>query len=157
MGEIALSQHFTLEEATRSDTAVRLGLDNQPDDATLDAMRAAAEKMELVRQLLGNDPLQVTSWYRSPEVDRAVGGTGRSNGHSSGWCIDFRMYEHLPARYRTPLEICQAIVASDLRYDQLIWEGTWVHISFHPALRQMQLTAHFKAGAPTTYTAGIPA
>lgn len=149
-----LSEHFTLEEATRSDTAIRLGLENNPDDETLNAMRAAAEQMERVRQILGNSPIQVTSWYRSPAVDKAVGGTGRTNGHSSGWCIDFRQYEHLP-NYRTPLEICEAIMATDLRWDQLIWEGTWVHISFHPALRQMKLTAHFKSGG-ATYTTGIP-
>lgn len=149
-----LSEHFTLSEATRSDTAIRLGLDNTPSQEVFDNMVQAAERMETVRRILGGDPIEITSWHRAPAVDKAVGGVGRTNGHASGWCIDFRKYQHLP-NYMTPLEICEALMKTDLRWDQLIWEGTWVHISFHPALRQHRLTAHFGNG-PATYTPGIP-
>ena len=149
-----LSPHFTLAEATHSGTAIRLGIDNQPTLEVVENMKIAAERMETVREILGGHPIEVTSWYRSLAVEKRIGGSMRPNGHSSGFCIDFRMYNHLPG-YKTPLEVCEALMLTDLKWDQLIWEGTWVHISFHPGMRQMKLTAHFGNG-PATYTSGIP-
>ncbi len=143
-----LSKHFSLQEATVSQTAARHGLNNQPDEQTLVNMKLAAEHLELVRDALGA-PIIVSSWYRSPEVDRLVGGTGRTNGHSSGWCIDFT------AQGYTPREVCEEIINGAFKFDQLIYEGTWVHISFHPAMRQMVLTAVFVPGQPTTYRNGL--
>lgn len=145
-----LSEHFTLEEATFSQTAVRNGLSNTPDELVAANMRKAAEHMELLRETLGNVPIRVSSWYRSPQVDQLVGGTGRTNGHSSGWCIDFTADGH------TPLEVCQEVIEAGIKFDQLIYEGTWVHISFHPAMRQMVLTALFNPGKPTAYRNGLP-
>lgn len=144
-----LSSHFTLEEATVSDTAVRLGIDNTPDAETLNNMAQAAKLMETVRQLL-DVPIFVTSWFRCEEVNRAVGGAHRPGiDHSSGWCVDFRA-----PGFGTPLEVCRAIRDSGMKFDQLIYEGTWVHLSFAPPMRQMVLTAHFGGGA-TTYTKGL--
>lgn len=129
-----LSEHFTLEEATHSDTAIKLGISNQPDERQLGNLKKSAEGMEKVRALLGK-PIGISSWLRLPEVNVAVGGS-KVSAHMDGFAIDFTC----PA-VGVPLEIAKKIAASDIQYDQMIHEyGRWVHISFDPALRKQQLT-----------------
>lgn len=121
-----LSAHFTLAEATESGKARRLGLDNIPDQYALETMKYTALKMEAVRQLLGNNPINVSSWYRSPAVNKAVGGVPTSQ-HAKGEAVDFTA-----PHYGTPLEVCELLAANKelLNFDQLIYEKTWIHISF---------------------------
>jgi putative chitinase len=129
-----LSEHFTLEEATHSDTAIKLGISNQPDERQLGNLKKSAEGMEKVRALLGK-PIGISSWLRLPEVNVAVGGS-KVSAHMDGFAIDFTC----PA-VGVPLEIAKKIAASDIQYDQMIHEyGRWVHISFDSALRKQQLT-----------------
>jgi putative chitinase len=141
-----LSTHFTLEEATHSDTAIRQGIDNQPSTLQLENMKAAAVGMEKVRALLGK-PITVNSWLRLPAVNIAVGGSGKSS-HMDGWAIDFTS-----ASFGKPYDVAKAIEASGIKYDQIIHEfGRWVHISFAPEMRQQNLTI-FKPD--NKYKAGI--
>ena len=129
-----LSEHFSLAEATFSETATRLGINNQPSDAQLENMKIAAQGMEQVRKLLGK-PIVVTSWLRLPEVNVAVGGS-RVSSHMDGWAIDFGC-----PSYGTPYEVAQAIKESEIQVDQCIHEfGRWVHISFAPEMRNQFLT-----------------
>jgi zinc D-Ala-D-Ala carboxypeptidase len=143
-----LSEHFTLEEATSSNIAAREGLTNTPDDFILENMKKAAKGMEKVRSLLGF-PIVVSSWYRSVPVNKAAKGSATSS-HPKGWAIDF-----ICPRYGTPKQICELIVKSGIKFDQLIFEGTWVHISFEPELRGQVLTAKFRPGKKTQYFTGI--
>ncbi len=115
--------HFSLAELTVSETAERQGIDNTPPPAIVEKLRFTAHAMESVRDLLGV-PVVVLSGYRSPELNRAVGGSANSQ-HMRGEACDF-----IASRYGPPLAICRAIVDSDLPFDQLIFEGGWVHISF---------------------------
>ena len=121
-----LSQHFTLGEALYSKTALRLGLKNIPSPAEIEVMEKAAIGMERVRALLGNRPIQVTSWYRGYELNLAVG-SKESSQHRKGEAIDFLCF-----KFGTPFEICKYIAANAdlIRFDQLILENGWVHISF---------------------------
>lgn len=129
-----LSEHFTLKEGTDSAKAKELGIDNQPSTLQLENMKHAAKGMEEVRALLGK-PIKINSWLRLPAVNVAVGGSEKS-AHMDGWAIDFRCDS-----FGTPLEIAKAIVAAGIKFDQIIHEyGSWVHISFEPALRCQQLT-----------------
>lgn len=144
-----LSPHFTLAEATFSQTATRLGVDNTPDAEIIERMKEAAEGMEKVRDFLGV-PIHVNSWFRSDKLNAAVGGA-KGSAHSLGWAVDFTA-----PQYGTPEAVCKAIVRSGISFDQIIFEGTWVHISFAPTQRNKVLTAHFGAGK-TTYTEGLPA
>jgi putative chitinase len=129
-----LSEHFTLEEATFSQTAVDKHIPNQPDERQLENMKKAAEGMEKVRALLGK-PIHVNSWLRLPAVNVAVGGSEKSS-HMDGWAIDFRC-----DGFGDPLAIAKAIAASDIKFDQMIHEfARWVHISFAPEMRQQKLT-----------------
>lgn len=142
-----LSPHFAIEELTFSSTAQRLGIDNTPTDSVLKNLYRLASCLEVVRAILGGEPLHIDSGYRSHELNRAVGGA-KTSAHLDGIAADFTC----PA-FGTPAEIVKAIQGSDLGYDQMILEGTWVHISFDPRMRMEILTAHF-GPLGTTYTQG---
>ena len=142
-----LSPHFTLEEAVRSSTAERNGIDNTPTTPLVHNMITAAVGMERVRSLL-NQPLHVDSWFRCPALNEAVGGA-KDSAHMYGYAIDFICPE-----YGTPKDIVAVIVASNLTFDKCIYEGSWVHISFDPRARRQVMTAHF-GNDGTTYTLGV--
>lgn len=123
-----LSEHFTLAEAIYSPTAVNRGIDNTPDPVSLERMKFTAIRMEAVRQVLGNKSIYVTSWFRGPELNKAVGGVPNSQ-HARGEAVDF-----ICQGYGNVKQICRALIDAKqvLQYDQLILEPTWVHISFVP-------------------------
>lgn len=142
--------NFWLSEFLQSDTAVRMGLDNTPLPTEMVNIRnLLIPGMQSVRDCLG-EPVFITSGYRSPEVNRAVGGSVNSQ-HTRGLAADFKCHA-----FGSPRTICKYIMqhSTNVRYDQLIQEGQWVHISFAPNPRGEVLTAHFSAGG-TTYTPGI--
>ena len=126
----SLSAHFTLEEATLSQKAARLGISNDPPLEVAMNMKQAALGMELVRQLLGQ-PIHINSWYRCPYLNKAVGSKPTSD-HLTGFAIDFTC-----PTYGTPEVIVKAILASNIDFKQVIYEfGSWVHISFNGMQRQ---------------------
>jgi hypothetical protein len=129
-----LSNNFSLAEFIESDTAMRLKIRNVPSPKVLERLRNTAAGMERVRDILNDVPILISSGYRSPALNRAVGGSATSD-HMDGDACDFKA----PA-FGPPINICHAIVKSGLRFDQLIEEGTWVHISFGPRMRQQVLT-----------------
>ena len=142
-----LTEHFTFAEVIRSDEAAELQVSNALPEAMMGNARIAAEGMERVRELLGH-PVEVTSWYRCPQVNDAVGGA-KESAHIEAFAVDFVC----PA-FGTPKQIVFEIVRSGIRFDKCIEEGRWVHISFDPRLRQQLMTAHFDHGF-ATYTKGL--
>ena len=117
-----ISEHFTLEELTYSDIAVRHGINNSPSGDVIANLNRLAELLERVR-LLFNKPIRINSAYRSPEVNNLLGSKPTSL-HCIGCAADIRI-DGL-----TPDEIVKAISKSDIQYDQLIREfDSWVHIS----------------------------
>ena len=142
-----LSEHFTLEELTFSATAQRKQIDNKPPAEVLDNMKRLAAGLEEVRAALGNKPMRINSGYRSPKLNRAVGGA-RLSAHMAGYAADFVCPD-----FGSPLKIVKALAATGIQFDKLIQEGTWVHISFAPEARRQLLTAHFGPNG-TSYTAG---
>lgn len=120
--DLRLSQHFTLNELTFSETAARRGLDNTPGPAALANLKRVAMLLEEVRELLGR-PILVNSGFRSPEVNAAVGSRPTSQ-HLTGCAADIRV----PGM--TPAEVVRAVVESRIAYDQVIREfDRWTHIS----------------------------
>jgi zinc D-Ala-D-Ala carboxypeptidase len=118
-----LSEHFSLEELTASETAARNGLDNTPGPIAYQNLVRLANFLEQVKKVLGGKPIMVNSAYRGPEVNAHVGGSKNSQ-HMVGCAADIKV----PGM--TPNEICKAIIASELQYDQLIREfDSWTHIS----------------------------
>ena len=119
-----LTPHFTLAEMIASDTAAMAGLDNTPDSEEVDALTDTCEVLELIRDRCGGNPVMVSSGYRCPDLNAAVGGASNS-AHLYGLAADIT----IPA-FGSPLDICRAIEPhlADFGIDQLIYEMTWVHI-----------------------------
>lgn len=136
-----LSPHFSLAELT---TTQQRRFNNDPPDWVIENLTHTAEQMERVRAVLGK-PVHVNSGYRSPSVNKAVGGSPTS-AHVQGHAVDF-----ISPGFGDPLAICKTIIASGIEFDQLIEElGRWVHISFDPRMRGQVKTylgnGHYRAG-----------
>lgn len=143
-----LTEHFSLEELTFSSTAAVRGIDNTPSDEIVKNLSVLAVALEAVRALLGF-PLHIDSGYRCAALNEAVRGVADS-AHVTGFAADFICPE-----FGAPLEIVKKIVAgSSIRFDQVIQEGSWVHLSVAPTMRQEVLTAHFVNGR-ASYQHGI--
>lgn len=123
-----LSPHFSLAELTRSSTADALQLDNRPADELVPRLVRTAEMLERIRSTLGV-PVTITSGYRAPAVNRAVGGV-TSSDHAQGHAADI-----VAPGYGTPYQIAKLLapLVSTLSIGQLILEGVkgkqWVHVS----------------------------
>ena len=126
-----ISEHLTLKEVTKSQTAARLGISNDPDAHQLAALKAIAENIfEPVRNHFGV-PIGISSGLRSKALNKAIGGSSRSQHcHGQALDIDADIYGGINNR-----DIFHYI-RKHLDFDQLIWEfGTdqepaWVHVSF---------------------------
>lgn len=129
MNNIPTSEHFTIEELSRSQVAVCLGIDNEPrrEDIIANLKRLAFHTLEAVRLLNDNKPITITSGYRCKELNRAVGGVATSQ-HQNGCAADFvvgsseenrRLFERIKSSGSVP-------------FDQLILEpkAGWIHISY---------------------------
>lgn len=136
-----LSAHFSLEEFTISSKALSMGVRNDPAPQHLGNLKRLAERMEAVRALFGK-PIEITSAYRNPQVNAAVGGVPNS-AHALGHAADF----HVDGL--GDLEVARRIRDSGLKFDQLIYEkNRCVHISFDPRLRQQVLRQPGGPGSP---------
>ena len=143
-----MTQHFVLPEFLVSGKAQLLGIDNTPPQEVEIHLEFLMQELEQVRTLLGY-PMHISSGYRCPQLNRAIGGS-KDSAHMQGFAADFTC-----PQFGAPPEIVRRLAASGLRFDQLIQESTWVHISFDPRMRQEVLTAHFVPGGPTVYTKGV--
>ena len=119
-----LSPNFALDELTASETAARHGIDNTPDQATIQNLTRLANALQEVRTLLGNKVIIISSGYRSPELNQKVGGSATSD-HCKGLAADF-----ICPSYGTPDEIVRVVMASAIPFKQVIREfDKWVHFS----------------------------
>lgn len=125
-----ISNHISYQEAIRSNTATRRGIDNTPGDYEVTNMVGVAENIfEPLRQWVGG-PIKINSMFRCEELNTAIGGSSRSQ-HCQGRAIDIDdTFGH-----KTNAEMFNYI-KENLNFDQLIWEfGTndnpdWVHVSY---------------------------
>jgi zinc D-Ala-D-Ala carboxypeptidase len=119
-----LSENFSLEELTASETAARKGIDNTPSEKVIDNLKRLAAALQEVRALLNHRAILISSGYRSPELNQAVGGSATSD-HCKGLAADF-----ICPSYGTPNDIVRAIAASGLSFKQVIREfDKWVHLA----------------------------
>ena len=115
---------FADKEFTRSATADKLGISNEPDEAAWQRLYALRDNiLNPARKLLGR-AIHITSGYRSPELNAAVGGAANSQ-HVTGEAVD------ISTRNRTANQRLFATLVSLGNFDQLIWEkgGEWIHVS----------------------------
>jgi zinc D-Ala-D-Ala carboxypeptidase len=143
-----LSGHFHLDEFTTSQTATRHSIDNTPSEKVVENLRMLAALLEQVRELLGGHSIRISSGYRCLSLNRHIGSSD-SSAHVRGWAADFTC-----PSFGTPLAVAKKIAESNLKFDQLIYEGTWIHISCDPKNRRQLLTARFTDGK-TLYSTSI--
>ena len=153
--EQRLTPHFSLAELTVSNTGARAGLRNLPLGDALDNLTRLAQALEQVRSLLFNAPILVSSGYRSPAINALIGGS-RTSAHMRGLAADFTA-----PKYGRPAAICEYIRASSIQFDQLIYEGTWVHFALAEKgkvpRRQIMTAVFAPRGGKTRYVRGIMA
>lgn len=125
-----ISKHISYKEAIKSNTALRLNIDNTPSSYSLSNMHGIAHNIfEPLRKWVGG-PIKINSFYRSKKLNRAIGGSSKSQ-HCQGRAIDLDDI----FGYKTNAEMFHHI-KDNLNFDQLIWEfGTnnnpnWVHVSW---------------------------
>lgn len=145
-----LGKYFTLEELTRSATASAKGIDNVPKSkAHLASLKLLVEKvLDPVREHYGA-PVIVTSGYRSPALNRAVGGSATSQ-HSKGQAADFTV------KGVSNYEVAEWI-HKNLNYDQLIYEfgeTGWLHVGYSDRHKNQELSA-VKVKGRTRYLNGL--
>lgn len=126
-----MTPNFSLAEFVRSDVAARRGIDNNLPDSLRPAAIDTLEMMERIRAYLGGMaahpvPIQITSGYRSPAVNVAVGSSSLSD-HIRACAVDW-----VAPSFGAPYALASALAAhvNELRIGQLILEfGDWVHVS----------------------------
>lgn len=134
-----LTPHFSLSEFTHSDTATRLGIDNDAPLEVVKALKRTAMGLELVRARLNNNAIRISSGYRCAALNAAVRGQPNSQ-HCRGEAVDFTC-----PTAGTPEQLVRILAGSAVEFDQLIAEftnapnGGWVHISFSDKPRRQVL------------------
>lgn len=124
-----ISKNFTLDELCVTDT----GVPNVPDAvASGNLCTLVFHILQPLRDALGL-PIYVNSAYRSPAVNKAVGGVSNSQ-HALGQAADITVDGY------TPSQLAHYIRKLNLPFDQLIQEPTWVHVSYGPRHRGVCLT-----------------
>ena len=149
--DLRVGESFWLSEFLFSQTATRFGIDNSPNaQALANIINILGPGMQHVRNSLGY-PVFISSGYRCPELNKKIGGSKNSQ-HMLGLAADF-----ISPQFGLPSSIAYYLMerSGEIRFDQLILEGRWVHISFvgqNP--RSEVLTAHFTPKG-VTYTKGL--
>ena len=148
-----ISEYISLKEGVKSHTATRLNIDNTPKSLDLINMKTIAEKVfEPLRSWVGG-PIAINSFYRSPKLNSAIGGSTKSQ-HCIGCALDLDdNYGH-----KTNAQMFE-YVKNNLDYDQMIWEfGTdenpnWIHISYvSEDVNRRRLLKASKTNGKTTYS-----
>jgi zinc D-Ala-D-Ala carboxypeptidase len=152
-----LTNNFSLNEMIKSETALRLDMDNTPTEEVTNNLRVLCEKvLQPIRDHYGKG-VKVNSGYRAPEVNAAVGGSKMSD-HCQGQAADIE----IPG---VPNAELAQYIADNLKFTQVILEfytqgipdSGWVHVSYDPNnLKNQQLTA-VKQNGKTVYLQGLQA
>lgn len=132
-----ISKHITLQEATESATALRMGIKNVPNEVELEAMKYVAENLfEPIREWY-DKPIKINSFYRCLALNKAVNGS-KTSGHILGNSIDISAGNKVENK-----KIFDFIKTSGLNFDQVIneYDYTWVHISLKKDKNRKQILA----------------
>ena len=129
-----ISQHITFEEATHTGS----GFPNLPDNAAMSNMvYVAVNLFEPLRAHFGV-PININSFFRSKEVNRHIGGVPTSQ-HVTGCAMDL-------ACKTVSVQDMFDFVLHNLTYDQIIHEGTWLHVSLKKNNNRFQSLRKTKTG-----------
>lgn len=152
-----LSKNFTLAEMTKSETALRLGIENEPNEQQLSALKLLCEKvLQPVRDHFGKG-VKVNSGFRHPEVNAKVGGS-KTSDHTRGQAADIEIpgvaNAELAEWIKDNLEFRQLILEF---YTPGIPDSGWVHVSYVPEDNKKQVLTATKKDGKTVYLTGLVA
>lgn len=144
-----LSQNFTLDEFTQSASAKRLGISNEPTPEIIANLQLLVTNvLQPLRTALGHS-IKVTSGYRSPAVNKAVGGV-KSSQHSEGKAVD------IVVEGVAPYDVVKFLMSMNIEFDQAIQEfGEWTHISYDLHSNREQVLTAKKVDGKTIYLSGL--
>ena len=131
-----LSKNFVLSEITRSNTAKRLNISNGPDKEHLRNLQILIRDLiQPMRDALG--PIRITSGYRSPQLNRAIGGSRKSQ-HCKGQALDLQFWKD---GVMCNKEIYNWVISSGIEFDQMIneFDFAWIHISLKDQENRKQI------------------
>ena len=146
-----LTQNFTLKELTKSDTAIRKGISNEPNTDEIEKLKLLCETiLQPVRDKFG--PVTVTSGYRSPELCMAIGSSINSQ-HTKAEAVDFEVEGVDNA------DVAYWIKDNISNWDQMILEfytpgqpnSGWIHCSITSKLERKQFLSAYKEDGKTKY------
>jgi hypothetical protein len=149
---MSISKHISDKEGVYSRTALRLGIENEPNKEQLANMKLLAKEVfEPLRAYVGG-PIKINSFFRSPELNKAIGGSGKSQ-HCHGQAIDL---DDTFGRC-TNAEMFE-FIKKHLDFDQIIWEfgnddnPDWVHVSYvSPDQNRNRCLQAYKENGKTNY------
>ena len=146
-----LSKNFTLQELIKSNTALRLGIDNTPSkEGIMKLTILATSVLQLLRDRIG--ALRITSGYRSPQLNTAIGGSNKSQ-HTKCEAVDI---QYVKRGRMDNLLIYQALIDLDIDFDQCILEfgdstatsdptsPAWIHLSYKITDNRKQVLVAYK-------------
>ena len=136
-----LSKNFALSEITHSNTAKRLGIDNEPTETHLQNMQHLVDNLlQPLRDSIG--PIRISSGYRNPSLNRAIGGSSSSQ-HCKGQALDIQFWQM--GKMMNEL-IYEWILDSGLEFDQMIneFDFAWIHISLKIKDNRKQVLEAYK-------------
>mgnify|MGYP001193314157 FL=1 len=136
-----LSKNFVLSEITRSNTAKRLGIDNEPTKKDLENIqRLITNLLQPIRNHLG--PIRISSGYRSKELNRAIGGSNKSQ-HSKGEALDIQFWKDGQMCNK---EVYDWIIDNAVEFDQMIneFDFAWIHISLKKSKNRREVLEAYK-------------
>ena len=136
-----LSKNFALSEITHSNTAKRLGIDNEPTEVHLQNMQHLVDNLiQPLRDSIG--PIRISSGYRNPSLNRAIGGSSSSQ-HCKGEALDIQFWQM--GKMMNKL-IYEWILDSGLEFDQMIneFDFAWIHISLKAKDNRKQVLEAYK-------------
>ncbi len=134
-----ISLHITFDEATKSPTALRHGIENFPNNIQFMNMQTVAEKCFEPLRIWYNKPIKVNSFFRCPALNDKVGGS-KTSQHVEGKAID--MDAGSIEENKKLFNWCK----KNLNFDQLIneYNFSWVHISYVSAEKNRKQTLEIK-------------
>jgi len=154
---VNLTTNFTLSELTKSETALRKGLNNEPTQDVISALQSLAfHVLQPVRDHYGK-AIKINSGYRSPEVNASVGGS-KTSDHCKGMAADIEIdgiaNAELAKYIKDALQFTQIILEF---YTPGIADSGWVHVSYDPANLKCQALTAVKQDGKTVYLPGLVA
>ncbi len=148
-----LSNYVSLAEVTRSDTAKRKGISNEPTPEHLENLKTiSVEVFDKIREHFGV-PIFISSGYRSAALNKAIGGSSTSD-HNLGRALDLDQDGH--GNGVTNADVFN-FIKNNLEFDQLIWEfgssqnPDWVHVGYRKGANRKQILRAIKDGKTTKY------